>query len=135
MLKIVIDSNIWISAYLGASMRGKISELVFDDNLSIYYCSELLAEYNAVKLRPRFDKIKSKVDFFADVVPLLFYAEIIKFVSLSRDEKDDYLLSLSLSVNADYLITGDDDLLVLKESGNTKICTITEFINNYKKYS
>lgn len=46
----------------------------------------------------------------------------------SRDSKDNFLLSLSLDSNADYLITGDMDLLVLKKSGSTQIITLRDFL-------
>jgi len=47
-------------------------------------------------------------------------------LELSRDTNDDFLLNLALDSNADYLVTGDLDLLILKQIGNTKIITISE---------
>jgi predicted nucleic acid-binding protein len=49
-------------------------------------------------------------------------------IKLCRDPKDDFLLSLAKDSKADYLITGDYDLLELKEIGKTKILTIAEFL-------
>ena len=49
----------------------------------------------------------------------------------SRDPKDDKLLALALGGNADYLITGDNDLLVLEghsEIGNLRIITAAAFL-------
>ena len=49
----------------------------------------------------------------------------------SRDPKDDKLLSLALGGNADYLITGDNDLLVLDGNpalGNLRIVTAAAFL-------
>jgi putative PIN family toxin of toxin-antitoxin system len=40
---------------------------------------------------------------------------------ICRDPKDDYLLALAKAAKADLLITGDDDLLVLKKHGKTRI--------------
>ena len=47
--------------------------------------------------------------------------------SRCRDPKDDYLLELALVSDADFLITGDKDLLDIKEIGNCQILTATEF--------
>ena len=44
-----------------------------------------------------------------------------------RDAKDLYLLSLADTVSADYIVTGDKDLLVLEQHGTTKIVTYTDF--------
>lgn len=49
----------------------------------------------------------------------------------SRDTKDDILLSCALGGNCDYLITGDEDLLVLngkKELGELQIIKVADFL-------
>ena len=49
--------------------------------------------------------------------------------SAIRDIKDLYLLSMAESIPADYLVTGDQDLLVLKNHLGTKIITFAEFVS------
>lgn len=88
----------------------------------------MINEYELVITRKKFIKIKNKFNFFEDVKPLLVEAVIDKIVKLSRDPKDDFLLSLALSINADYLITGDEDLLILEQIGLTKIITMDDFL-------
>jgi predicted nucleic acid-binding protein len=46
---------------------------------------------------------------------------------LCRDEKDNYLLTLAIDSEADFLITGDNDLLELVKLNNTVILKFTEF--------
>lgn len=41
--------------------------------------------------------------------------------AICRDPKDDYLLALAKAAKADLLITGDEDLLVLKKYGKARI--------------
>ena len=53
-------------------------------------------------------------------------------VTICRDPNDNFLLALAKDGNADYLLTGDKDLLELKKSGKTKIKTITSFIDEAK---
>jgi predicted nucleic acid-binding protein len=48
--------------------------------------------------------------------------------AISRDADDDYLLALSKRVRANYLVTGDKDLLVLKQHGRTQIVTFATFL-------
>jgi putative PIN family toxin of toxin-antitoxin system len=50
---------------------------------------------------------------------------------LCRDSKDNYLLSLAINSNADYLITGDNDLLILEGISNTKIIKYIDFDKIY----
>ena len=53
--------------------------------------------------------------------------EVHSVVDVCRDPKDNYLLALAKDSNADYLITGDTDLLVLKEFEKTKIVKLNDF--------
>ena len=46
-----------------------------------------------------------------------------------RDAKDLYLLSLAETVRANYILTGDKDLLVLHKHKQTTILTLTDFFN------
>ena len=58
-------------------------------------------------------------------------AEFIKIKSTitdCRDQKDNFLLSLSVDGKATHLITGDKDLLVLKVYGDTKILTMIAYL-------
>lgn len=55
------------------------------------------------------------------------YVIVTSNVDLCRDDKDNFLLSLAKDSEADFLITGDKDLLVLKKFEETRIVTIAEY--------
>ena len=82
--------------------------------------------------RPKFKKYFSKGDIdkifqhFDQFGSLVIITSNLK---ICRDEKDNFLLNLSIDSQADFLITGDKDLLVLEEIGQTKILTFTDFKN------
>ena len=52
---------------------------------------------------------------------------VISTVDICRDAKDNFLLALAKDGKANFLITGDDDLLIIKQFENTEILTYTEF--------
>jgi putative PIN family toxin of toxin-antitoxin system len=54
--------------------------------------------------------------------------EILERVDLCRDEKDNKFLEVAINGKADYLITGDNDLFVLRSFQDVKIITINEFL-------
>jgi len=54
--------------------------------------------------------------------------EVSSNVDECRDFKDNFLLNLAIDGKADYLITGDSDLLVIKKIKKTEIITWTDFI-------
>jgi len=53
--------------------------------------------------------------------------EVTSSLQLCRDEKDNFLLELGLDGQADYLVTGDKDLLVLGSLDSMRIVTWREF--------
>lgn len=89
-----------------------------------------MSEYQEVMKRKFSKKITKKqvLRFISWIIPILVEVIIKTWVRVSRDKKDNFLLSMSIDSNADYLVTGDDDLLVLKQIGNTKIVNMTEFL-------
>lgn len=56
------------------------------------------------------------------------WVPIIERVQECRDPKDDKFLELAANGKAEYIITGDQDLLVLNPFRNTKIITAKDFI-------
>lgn len=127
--KIIIDTNIWISFLIGKSLKG-LHRHLDNEFFKIITCQEQINELIEVFQKPKIKEILSLAqieiffDLFYDVTELVI---IFEFVDLCRDKKDNYLLSLAMISNADYLITGDEDLLVLDKISNTKIIKFSEF--------
>jgi len=119
-----------VSASINRTSRRRLYDLLINENLTIFYSRELLAEYESVISRKKFEKYirQEQVSrFIGLVLTRLRPVEIKTLVRLSRDAKDNFLLSMSIDCGANYLVTGDPDLLVLKEFGKTKILSMTEF--------
>ena len=57
--------------------------------------------------------------------------QVVSKINICRDVKDNFLLSLSKDSEADFLISGDGDLLTIGEFEKTKICTLPDFIEKY----
>ena len=128
-MKVVIDTNIWISYLLGGLLQ-RIDEKIISKKVKVVVSDEMLKELSEVLSRPRFRNI-----FTAERIKELFslldsYAIVVspsQKVSACRDEKDNFLLEVALEGKADYLITGDEDLLVLNPFHNTKIVRAKDF--------
>jgi len=97
----------------------------------LIFSNELLEEFIDVVTRPKFKKHLSKRDIEKILEYFDQFGELVKVksdIKICRDEKDNFLLNLSVDSKADYLVTGDKDLLILEKIENTKILTFTEFI-------
>lgn len=134
MKRIVLDTNLWVS-FLIAGNYDKLDELLFEQNCQLLFSKELLREFVEVARRPKLRKYFNMEDL-TDLLEIIEdYSEMIEVstpIDLCRDPKDNFLLSLGVDGKADYLLTGDKDLLVLDRIGNLKICTIADFFLTFQ---
>lgn len=132
MLKVVIDSNIWISALLVA--QGKSRELInlFDSGAFVVsYPAWLVDEIRKTACKPRL-AIRIRPNDLLNLIALIeqqgILVEPADVVPVSRDPKDDVFLACAHASRSDYLVSGDEDLLVLDEYLGTKIVTVSQFL-------
>ncbi len=122
-LRVVIDTNIWISFLIGKALSG-LEEKIIDNKIRILFSDELLSELVEVLHRRKFRQYFS-LDNIVELIELIY--SIAEWVSVEehfdacRDPKDNFLLDLCVSGNADYLVTGDQALLDLDHFHNTRI--------------
>lgn len=129
-LKVILDTNLWIS-FLITKDLSKLDEIIFSRQASLIFSSELLEEFLEVAQRPKFRRFFSQNDIEKILKTIEEYAEFVIVNSkteICRDPKDNFLLSLSIDSKANFLITGDKDLLELNPFGTTSIVTISDFL-------
>jgi uncharacterized protein len=132
--RLIIDTNLWISFLITKDYK-QLDNLLKTGRIKILFSLESLEEFLSVVNRPKFKKYFSKADIEEMYDLFDFYGETIDVTSsvdLCRDSKDNFLLSLAKDSKADYLITGDKDLLDLKKIRKTKIITITDYLKTIK---
>jgi uncharacterized protein len=128
--RIIIDTNLWIG-FLITKDYTKLDKIIFSGQGVLVFSNELLDEFLVVANRPKFRKYFSKTDIEDILETIEEYADFVHVktsIDICRDSKDNFLLSLSIDGNADFLITGDDDLLDLVSFGETKIISISNFL-------
>jgi putative PIN family toxin of toxin-antitoxin system len=128
-LKVIIDTNLWIS-FLLTKQYAFLETLLIQKRVKLIFCSELLNEFIEVVQRPKLSKFFQQEDIENLIDIIDQYAEFIKIksvIDVCRDKKDNFLLALAVDSKANFLITGDHDLLVIKKIGKTEIVTMSEF--------
>ena len=123
-MRIVFDNNIWISFLIGKRLAELRSVFIRQD-VEIYYCDELEREFLDVAHRPKIMKYvnEEQIERVHQLMTgVCRHGETANLEATPvRDPQDVYLLALSEKVKADYLVSGDSDLLDLKEHNQTKI--------------
>ncbi len=127
--RVVIDTNIWVSFLIGRTLSG-LEDFIINDRIQILSSYELLEEMSDVLHRPKFQKYFT-VDVIQELVSLMLtkveIVEIKETFDLCRDPKDNFLLDLCAAGRADYLVTGDEDLLALNPFKGTQIIDYKTF--------
>ncbi len=127
--KIIVDSNIWISFLIGKDLKG-LQNLIDSNFITIITSNEQLLELSEVFRKPKIKKyfqIRQIEEFFDLLDESSEIFEIKTKTNLCRDPKDNYLVSLAIDSKADFLITGDNDLLELKLIGKTIVLNYSDF--------
>ena len=128
--RIILDTKLWIS-FLITKDISKLDNRIFTGETVLIFSQELLHEFITVVSRPKFRKYFSQEDTIEilDIIDQQAeFVEVTSDIKKCRDEKDNFLLSLAVDGNADFLITGDQDLLELKEIEKTQIITVNQYL-------
>ena len=131
MFKIVIDVNLWISLLIGKKLK-TLRKLCLNKKVTLISSSKIVEEYLDVSARLKVRKYVTEEEVL-DVFDLIKAycvddpAIDIDVPSL-RDPDDLYLLALADVTGANFLLTGDKDLLVLGKYNQTKIISYSKFM-------
>jgi len=130
-LRIILDTNWYVSATINRTSRRRLFSLLTNPKLTIVYSSDLIKEFEKVMARDKFKKYvrPNQIKRFIELVlTRLVEIEAKSIIQGSRDINDNYLLGLSVDSDADYLVTGDPDLLVLGNIERTIILNMADFL-------
>ena len=117
MAKVVIDANVIISAAFGGKPLGSVVRALEDHEvyLSQTIERELQGVISGLSKKLGKEQILFIQETFQQLLSLAKRISISTQVVLSRDAKDDHYLSLCKEAEADFLITGDKDLLSISQ--------------------
>ncbi|NCO67324.1 MAG: putative toxin-antitoxin system toxin component, PIN family [Nitrospirae bacterium] len=129
-LRVVLDTNVLVSALLFKGKLSKIVDLWERGRIIPLISRETFDEFKKVIAYPKFSLTASEIRTIIEENILPFFEvveanEVIKDACKDRD--DDKFLSCAVSARAAYLVTGDTDLLVMKNFKGVKIITPRDF--------
>jgi len=133
--KVIIDTNLWVSFLISRRFE-KLDFLFSSRKICLLFSERSFSEFINVVRREKFRKYFSKDDIDELSIKMKNVAKIVQTTSVQtqcRDPKDNFLLELAVDGRADYLITGDKDLLELKTVDKTKIVKIEDFFREIEK--
>ena len=135
MAKVVLDANVIISAAFGGNPLRAVLRAMEEDDLYLSQAieRELTVVFSKLSKKLTREQITFLNERMRELVGMAKRVSVSARVVLSRDAKDDHYLALCKEIKADFLVTGDKDLLSippegLKENGiSCRILTPQEF--------
>lgn len=127
MSRVVLDTNVLVAAFAARGLCESVFEVCLEKH-DLFISDHLILELkdqlnNKLKLPPA--TCKAIVELYTTRATCLVPATLP--ADLCRDPDDIPVLGLTVSAKADYLITGDKDLLILKRFKKARIVTPREF--------
>ena len=130
MIRIVLDTNILVSAIIRNGNPRKLFQLGIDGKYQILISKEVLDELSDVLQRPKFKMTRE--DIIHIVSTLLETAQIVRLTSnfkvISKDPDDNIIINTAHDGNANYIVSGDKDIRDLKNFQKIKIVSVAEML-------
>ena len=128
----VFDTNVVVSAVL--FHQGKPAQAVEAalDSGEFLVSDEIVRELNEVLSRAKFERYASEEDrarFLQSLLQEARLIEVVETVQECRNPKDNKYLEAAVSGNAECVVSGDDDLLVLHPFREIPILRPREFLD------
>ncbi len=134
MIKVVFDTNIFISSIFWKGNPRRIIDLAVANKIKSVTSPDILQEIETVLSEDfpeiPYEKIEEIIRDILSYSHLTAVDEII--VKGLRDIKDTKIISCAVSAKADYIVTGDKDLLVLTEYKDIKILNSKAFLDLFE---
>lgn len=133
-MRIVIDTNLIVSAFIWGGTPLTLLKETRLNEIEMLASIDTFNELKRILARPKFIESLAKSNRKPEDI-VSKYQELIQFVhpaiipdNIVRDPKDIKFLACAVGGQADYIITGDNDLLILKEYQGIRIVTASEFL-------
>ncbi len=129
--RFVIDTHVIVSALL---FRSLVARQCFDkaiNNGRLLQSIDTIDELDTVLRREKFNKYVTEVErlqFLGELVAQAKFIQIVETIIVCRDPKDDKFLELAINGNADFIVSGDQDLQVMHPFREIPILSPTAFL-------
>ena len=133
-LRVLLDTNIWISGILFRGNEEKIVEHAFDGIFLSIVPLQLIDEFKRVMLDKFHLSHEDVMDSINEIIQVSDLVDLESYDDVDvRDAEDKPIVKAAQIAQCDYLITGDKDIKVLKAINGTKIISSKEFLKILEK--
>ena len=135
-MKVVIDTNIFISSFLSKSFPRKVFDLWMDGTIDICLSESIVTEYIRVleKLGLKEEKeIDEILSLFARGYHTIFTSKTPTLKIVEEDPDDDKFFECAVALKAEYIVSGDKAVLKVKDYFGIKVLSARDFVEMFDK--
>jgi putative PIN family toxin of toxin-antitoxin system len=128
-LKAVFDTNVLIAAFLTEGVCSGLLSRARKHVFRLILCDDIIGEFKGV-LTEKFNLSPVEISEIISIVSEAaseIRRELSPVPRICRDKNDDMIIACAVDAAADYIVTGDEDLLVLKKHKNIIIINPRNF--------
>lgn len=125
----VFDTNVFIAAIITEGICSKLLRRARTREFSLVSCPFIMTEIRRTlsrKFRLSQDDIASAMEPISEAIDQII-EHSLKITNICRDADDDNILTCAFAAHAAYLVTGDSDLLEIRNCQDVKIITPRDF--------
>ncbi len=130
-MRVVVDTNTWISRLLIAesSPSQAVSRALQECEVVVSEPTpEEMADVLSREKCDRYVSLGDRQEFIRRLLQITTVVPVLSEINDCRDPADNKFLALAFDAEADYLIAGDKDLLILQPWRGIQIVTPVEFL-------
>lgn len=134
-MKVIVDTNVLLSAALRDRLPERVVlHIATHDEIKWVVTPPILAEYQSVLARPKFKLTIETLNQWRALLTMrtVNLGDPPASPDFPRDPKDAPFLAAALFSAADWLLTGDQDLLTAPSIPPTRIATVAQFASEYQ---
>ena len=132
-MNLVLDANVFVSAYIWHGIPEVILVRIAKKIDTLFFTDAIINEIEGIIGMPKLKRSKEQIDYILSNIKkrgkMVAVSPQHRVTGVCRDPDDDKYHECAIAAEADYIITGDKDLLVLKEYGGVKIVNARSYLD------
>ncbi len=135
-MKVVVDTNVFVSSFVGGNPK-KIIDLWKNEKITLCLSNAILDEYinvlRRIGMKDEYE-LEELLSLFSRGFNILFTTKTPKIKIIKKDPGDDKFIECAVALKADAVITGDREVLAVKEYMGIKILTPQQVLEIHADY-
>ena len=130
-MPVVLDTNTVVSALLFNGTASRLVELWQTEKVQVLVSTAIVKEYLRVLAYPKFALTEDEISglLHEELLPFVEVVEVKRRVKVVRRDPDDVkFIACALAGSAEFVVTGDRDLLAVRSFENVQVIQLRDFL-------